>query len=67
MLGLDSRAARATWTVVAILVALELAWLARTTILVFTVALLLAYLLNPLVQLVAKLLPPKAPMVSAAA
>jgi len=67
MLGLDSRAARATWTVVAILVALELAWLARTTILVFTVALLLAYLLNPLVQLVAKLLPPKAPKVSAAA
>lgn len=67
MLGLDSRAARATWTVVAILLALELAWLARTTILVFTVALLLAYLLNPLVQLVAKLLPEKAPKVSAAA
>lgn len=67
MLGLDSRAARATWTVVAILLALELAWLARTTILVFTVALLFAYLLNPLVQLVAKLLPEKAPKISAAA
>jgi predicted PurR-regulated permease PerM len=67
MLGLDSRAARATWTVAAILLALELAWLARTTILVFTVALLFAYLLNPLVQLMAKLLPEKAPKVSAAA
>ena len=49
MLGIDSRAARATWTVFLVLLLIELAWLARTTLFVFTIALLLAYLLHPLV------------------
>ncbi|MBM3784074.1 MAG: AI-2E family transporter [Acidobacteria bacterium] len=67
MLGLDARAARATWTVAVVLLALELAWLARTTILVFALAVLLAYLLSPLVQLVSGLLPARAPKVAPAA
>ena len=61
MLGIDSRAARITWTVFLVLIFIELAWLARTTLLVFTIALLLAYLLHPLVELVRSALPPKLP------
>ncbi|MFN0106828.1 MAG: AI-2E family transporter [Bryobacteraceae bacterium] len=61
MLGIDPRAARITWTVFLVLLCLELAWLARTTLLVFAIALLLAYLLHPLVELMRKALPPKVP------
>ena len=61
MLGIDSRAARVTWTVFLVLLIIELAWLARTTLFVFTIALLLAYLLHPLVDLMRKALPPKLP------
>lgn len=61
MLGIDSRAARVTWTVFLVLLFLDLAWMARTTLLVFTIALLLAYLLHPLVELLRTALPPKAP------
>lgn len=61
MLGIDSRAARVTWTVFLVLLAIELAWLARTTLLVFTIALLVSYLLAPVVRLVARWLPPRAP------
>ena len=61
MLGIDSRAARVTWTVFLVLLSIELAWLARTTLFVFTIALLLAYLLHPLVELVRRAVPPKLP------
>jgi predicted PurR-regulated permease PerM len=61
MLGLDPRAARVTWTVLLVLLFLDLAWMARTTLLVFTIALLLAYLLHPLVDLARKFLPAKWP------
>lgn len=67
MLGIDARAARITWTVVFVLILLELAWLARTTLFVFVIALLLAYLLHPLVELTRRLLPPKAPSIAAPA
>jgi predicted PurR-regulated permease PerM len=43
MLGIDPRAARITWTVFLVLLFIDLAWMARTTLLVFTIALLLAY------------------------
>ncbi len=50
MLGLDPRAARYTWTVVSILLLLVLIYLIRETLFIFTVALLFAYLLWPLVK-----------------
>ncbi len=50
MLGLDYRAARFTWTVVSILLLLELIYLIRETLFIFAVALLFAYLLWPLVK-----------------
>jgi predicted PurR-regulated permease PerM len=62
MLGIDARAARITWTVFLVLLMIDVAWLARTTLLVFMIALLLAYLLHPLVELVRRVLPPKAPL-----
>ena len=61
MLGIDPRAARITWTVFLVLLFIDLAWMARTTLLVFTIALLLAYLLHPLVEIARKLLPAKWP------
>ncbi len=67
MLGIDVRAARITWSVFLVLLVLELAWLARTTLLVFIIALLLAYLLHPLVELARRLLPARAPRAVAAA
>lgn len=66
MPGIDPRAARVTWTVVLILLILDLAWMARTTLLVFAIALLLAYLLHPLVDLARKLLPRRLPAAAAA-
>jgi predicted PurR-regulated permease PerM len=50
MLGLDRRAARATWTVAVILLLLGLIYMLRQTIFIFILALLLAYLLWPLVN-----------------
>lgn len=67
MLGLDARAARITWTVVFVLLLLELAWLARATLFVFVIALLLAYLLHPPVELARRMLPAKAPALTAPA
>ena len=46
MLGFDRAAARYTWTVVLVLVAIAVLFLIRKTLFVFTVALLLAYLLT---------------------
>jgi len=52
MLGIDARAARAAWTVFLVALALALGYWIRRTLLIFTAALLVAYLLSPLVSLV---------------
>ena len=57
MFGIDAKTARATWTVLAILLACAVVFAIRTTILVFVVALLLAYLLLPLVDFLDARLP----------
>jgi predicted PurR-regulated permease PerM len=57
MLGFDRRAARYTWTVALTAVALILIYEVRKTLFVFIVALLLAYLLSPLVNLLDRVLP----------
>jgi len=57
MLGFDTRVARATWTVLLILLAVSLTWLARGALLVFVLALLLAYLIAPAVALAHRWLP----------
>ncbi|MBI4875867.1 MAG: AI-2E family transporter [Acidobacteria bacterium] len=54
MLGIDSRAARAAWSIVLVALALALAYWIRRTLLIFTVALLVAYLLSPLVELASR-------------
>jgi predicted PurR-regulated permease PerM len=57
MLGLESKAARYTWTAALVVVALVLVYLLRSTLFVFTLALLFAYLLSPLVNLLDRALP----------
>lgn len=57
MLGLDRNAARYTWTAVFILVLVRLLYILRETLFVFVLALLLAYLLWPLVKLLDRRLP----------
>jgi predicted PurR-regulated permease PerM len=57
MLGFDRRAARYTWTVALTAVALILVYEIRNTLFVFILALLLAYLLSPLVDLIDRVLP----------
>lgn len=57
MLGFDQRAARYTWTAVAILLLLATVYLVRQTVFVFIVALLFAYLLSPLVDMLDRILP----------
>ena len=52
MLGLDSRAARAAWSVFVVVLVLAAIYWVRRTLLIFTVALLLADLVSPLVNLV---------------
>ena len=57
MLGIDRRTARITWTVVLILLLLGILYRIRETLLVFAIALLLAYLLWPLVEYLDRRLP----------
>src|SRR5260221_477952 len=57
MLGIDRQAARYTWTAAAILLLLAAVYLIRTTLFVFIVALLFAYLLTPLVDFLDRFLP----------
>lgn len=57
MLGLDTRAAKYTWTAVAVLLALYGAYLLRKTLFVFILSLLFAYLLHPLVSVLDRVLP----------
>lgn len=56
MLGIDRRAARYTWTVALLVLLLWLVYLVRKTLFVFVLALLLAHLLEPLVDLLDRVL-----------
>ncbi len=56
MLGLDSRTARATWTVAAIVGFVYAVYTIRSTIFVFAIALMFAYLLYPLLDAIDKYL-----------
>jgi predicted PurR-regulated permease PerM len=57
LLGLDRNAARYVWTAVFVLFAVYLLYLIRDTLFIFVVALLFAYLLWPLVNLLDRHLP----------
>ena len=57
MLGIDRGAARSTWTAALVVALLVLVYLARTTLFVFVLAVLFAYLLSPLVNLLDRFLP----------
>lgn len=57
MLGIDARAARATWTVLLVALVVAAAYAIRETLAVFCVALLFAYLLMPLVGLLERFTP----------
>jgi predicted PurR-regulated permease PerM len=57
LLALDRNAARYTWTAVFILLLMRLVYLIRETLFIFVVALLLAYLLWPLVKFLDRRLP----------
>ena len=57
MLGIDSRAARYTWTAAVIVLLLVTVYQIRTTLFVFIIALLFAYLLSPLVDFLDRVLP----------
>ena len=61
MLGIDPRAVRVAWTIVLMAVALFLLWELRRTLLILVCALLLAYLLAPLVDLVERFAPRRIP------
>jgi predicted PurR-regulated permease PerM len=57
MLGIDDRAARWTWTAALVLLGLWLVYLLRSTLFVFILAVLFAYLMAPLVNLLDRILP----------
>ncbi len=57
MLGLDPRAARVAWTVFFVALLITVVYLIRRTLLIFTAALLFAYLLSPLVDMVDRFTP----------
>jgi predicted PurR-regulated permease PerM len=57
MLGFNRRAASCTFTAAMVLLALYLVYMVRSTLFVFTLAILFAYLLAPLVNLLDRFLP----------
>ena len=57
MLGIDPRAARYVWTAAVVVLALCIVYLLRRTLFIFILALLFAYLLSPLVNLLDRALP----------
>jgi predicted PurR-regulated permease PerM len=57
MLGYDFKAARYTWTVMVVLALIYFVYLVRSTLFIFVLALLLAHLLSPLVNLIDRFLP----------
>ena len=59
MLGIERSAARYTWTAAIVLLLLYLVYLLRSTLFVFALALLFAYLLSPLVDLLDHAIPRK--------
>ena len=59
MLGFDPRVARWTWTVVAVLLLLRGVYETRETIFVLIVAVMFAYMLTPMVNIVNRMLPGK--------
>src|SRR5580700_6068505 len=52
LLGIDPKAARSTWTAALILLLIGTVYLIRQTLIVFVIALLFAYLLYPLMDLI---------------
>ena len=59
MLGIDRSAARYTWTAALVLLLLWLVYLVRRTLFIFILALLFAYLISPLVNLIGRFMPGK--------
>src|SRR6185369_5597795 len=57
MFGIDRHAARATWTAALVVLVLYLIYLIRSTLFIFILALLFAYLLSPLVEFLDRVLP----------
>ena len=57
MLGIDRRAASYTWTAALVLLLMCVVYLIRSTLFIFILALLFAYLLAPVVSLLDRLLP----------
>jgi predicted PurR-regulated permease PerM len=57
MLGIDRSAARCTWTAALVVLLLWLVYLVRGTLFIFILALLFAYMLAPLVNLIDRVLP----------
>ncbi len=57
MMGFDQRAARYVWTAILVAALVYLIYLVRDTLFVFILALLFAYLLSPLVNLLDRFLP----------
>jgi predicted PurR-regulated permease PerM len=57
MLGIDRHSARSTWTAALVLLSLVLVYILRRTLFIFILALLFAYLLSPLVNLLNRALP----------
>src|ERR1035437_1839068 len=59
MLGMERSAARYTWTAAVVLLFLWLVYQLRSTLFIFALALLFAYLLSPLVDLLDRAIPRK--------
>src|SRR5689334_20908054 len=57
MLGIDFKAARYTWTAAFVVLFLYIIYMLRSTLFIFILALLFAYLLSPLVNLLGRSLP----------
>ena len=57
MLGIDRSAGRYTWTAALVLLLLWMVYLVRGTLFIFILALLFAYLLSPLVNLIDRFMP----------
>jgi len=57
MLGFDRKAARYVWTAALVVLLIALVYLVRQTLFVFVLAILFAYLLSPLVNLLDRFLP----------
>src|SRR5436309_11195972 len=57
MLGIDPRTARYTWTAAIVVLLLFIVYMVRSTLFIFVLALLFAYLLSPLVNLLDRSLP----------